>query len=130
MSFPPTDRHNEDLDRTDPQRIRITAPEHPLHGQEFPVVRHLLSAGVPHLVIRLPAGQTQLLPTRWTVVLAPPAPPRSLLVTPQRLRALLTLVAYLHAQSPTEGAHAPIPSPGTLVGARPSDPPAVPDPVD
>ena len=118
--------------------MRITAPQHPLHGELVPVVRRLRKGGEAHLVIRRPNGHTQLIPARWT---QPPAA-TAVLWSASSLRMLVRLVASLHAAPPTEATDERPHAPRALADLHPTDaaapgdglgraaPPAAPGPGD
>ena len=103
--------------------MRITAPQHPLHGALVPVVRRLRKGGEAQLVIRRPNGHTQLIPERWTL----PPPVADGLWSADSLRMLVRLVASLHAAPPTEAADDRPPAPRPLADLQPADPAATGD---
>jgi hypothetical protein len=87
------------------QRIRITVSHHPLYNQSLKVLRHIHTHSEPQIVVELPDGHTQLIPTRWTE--AVPVTPREPLgevavFSHDSLRALITMVASLINQNQPE----------------------------
>jgi hypothetical protein len=98
-------QQNKVLDDADIQRIRVTIPHHPLYNQSLRVVRRLHTYSEPQIVVELPDGHTQLIPTRWTE--AVPVTPREPLgevavFSHDSLRALITMVASLIHQNQPE----------------------------
>jgi hypothetical protein len=99
------DQHTTRLNDAHSESIRITSPAHPLYGETVPVVRRLTQYGEPFVVIRLPAGSSQLIPARWTTDAAADA--GGLLALPftaSSLRALVRMVAQLRNRAHPEAA--------------------------
>ena len=53
-------------DRSDPQRVRITHPFHPLRGREFEFVRQKKNWGEDRVWFYDDEGELRLLPAAWT----------------------------------------------------------------
>ena len=81
--------HNGNL-----QCIQITAPHHPLQGQCLQVVEYTQRDGERQIVVRLPNGQTQCIPLRWTEPF--PASPTQPLFSINSLRSLIKKTASLN----------------------------------
>ena len=92
-----SDQHTTRVDHARIECVTITATQHPLSGQHFPVVRRLRRDGEDQVVIRHPSGATQLLPRRVTSDTTLPASddvgPRLSLASVRGLLALLTDLA-------------------------------------
>src|SRR4051812_50105166 len=84
-----SDHQNDYLDPSHVERVRVTAPYHPLAGQLVRVVRRKRYEGAAHLVIEGPDGGRQLLPARHAepAGTVPTAATKPLRFTPGALRA-------------------------------------------
>ena len=124
-----SDQHTTRWDVAESEVVVITAAHHPLFGQCFPVVRRLHQQGEPHVVVRLPFGATQLLPSRWTrgtpsfpTAAAAPSPAAAAWSLPS-VRALVRIVGTLRERS------SPQQEVLDVAADRSHDPPHVPRPA-
>src|SRR3954463_658025 len=92
-----SDQQTDHLDPGHVERVRITAPHHPLAGRLVRVVRRKRYEGTAHLVIEGPDGGRQLLPARHAepADTVPTAAAEPLRFTPGALRALAERVHVL-----------------------------------
>src|SRR4051812_19677017 len=107
-----SDQQTDHLDPGHVERVRITAPHHPLAGRLVRVVRRKRYEGTAHLVIEGPDGGRQLLPARHAepADTVPTAAAEPLRFTPGALRALAELVHGLRgAPSPAPQARHVLP---------------------
>ncbi len=122
-SFSHSDQHTTRWDVAESEVVVITAAHHPLFGQCFPVVRRLHQQGEPHVVVRLPFGATQLLPSRWTRG-TPSFPTAAAAPSPAAAaRALVRIVGTLRERS------SPQQEVLDVAADRSHDPPHVPRPA-
>jgi hypothetical protein len=116
-----SDQQTDHLDRGHVERVRVTAPHHPLAGQLVRVVRRKRYDGAAHLVIEGSDGGRQLLPARHAEPAGtiPSAAAKPLRFTPGALRALADLVHGLR------GAPSPALEARHVLPPRPAAAPAV-----
>ena len=117
-----TDQHTPWWDGGDLQRICITAPHHPLHGQTFPILQRRLKRGEPHFIIQLPSGATQLIPARWTTSSPVQLTATTPLLTSGSLRRLVNMVDMLRSSLFQEATHDLLNSPRALDHVQSPDP--------